>query len=272
MINYLLLTIAVMAVSSASILAILAGAPGTAASFWRFLISSLIMLAIYRTLPARRVMRYSLISGFALALHMSAWIESLFHASVALSTAIVCTHSIFSGIFASLLGERVRLREVLGILVAIAGIYMLSGADYYAEPVGVALAFIGAVAGGVYFVSAKFSAGENFGEYVVSTYITAAIFAGIFAVLRGDALTGYSLETFTYFALLAIIPMSAGHTILNYLIRRMKVVTVTGSVLGEVVGSTILAALILGQKLTVEAYIYLSVILLGIFIAVAKVD
>ncbi len=272
MINYLLLLIAVMAVSSASILAVLASAPGTVASFWRFLISSAIMLAVYRALPTRGVMRYALVSGFALALHMSAWIESLFHASVALSTAIVCTHSIFSGIFASLLGERIRLRELFGILVAIAGIYMLSGADFYAEPIGVALAFAGAVAGGLYFVVAKLSARLDFGEYVVSTYLSATFFAGVFALLKGDALTGYPVETFFYFALLAIVPMSAGHTILNYLIRRMKVVTVTGSVLGEVVGSTILAALVLGQRLTAEAYLYLLVILLGIFIAVTKAD
>lgn len=272
MINYLLLIIAVMAVSSASILAVLASAPGTVASFWRFLISSIIMLSIYRVIPTKRVMRYSLVSGFALALHMSAWIESLFHASVALSTAIVCTHSIFSGIFASFMGEKIRMREVLGIIVAIAGIYMLSGADFYAEPIGIALAFIGAVAGGVYFASAKLSARVDFREYVVSTYLTATVFAGIFALLKGNALTGYPAETFLYLVLLAIIPMSAGHTILNYLIRRMKVVTVTGSVLGEVAGSTILAALILGQRLTAEAYLYLTVILLGIFIAVARGD
>lgn len=271
MINYLLLPVAIMAVSSASIFAVLANAPGVVASFWRFMISSIVMLVIYRKFPSSwKTLKYSSISGFSLALHMSAWIESLFHASVALSTAIVCTHAIFSGIFASLAGERIKLREVAGIVVAIAGIYLLGGADYYAEPVGIALAFVGAIAGGLYFSTAKFSEKVDFREYIVSTYILAALFAGVFSLFQGNTLTDYSARTFAFFILLALIPMSAGHTILNYLIRKMGVVTVTGSVLGEVIGSTVLAALFLGQKLTAEAYIYLSIILLGIFIAIAK--
>ena len=273
MLNYLLLLVAVVAVSSASIFAVLANAPGTVASFWRFAISAAVLFAVYRQPPSGwRTVRYSAISGFSLAVHMSAWIESLFHASVALSTAIVCTHAIFSGIFASIAGERIRPREIAGILTAIAGIYLLGGADYYAEPVGIALAFAGAIAGGLYFSFAKFSREVDFREYIVSTYIFAALFAGLFSLLLGTPVLGYSAETFAFFVLLALIPMSAGHTILNYLIRRMRVVTVTGSVLGEVIGSTILAALVLDQKLTLEAYLYLSLILLGIFMVIAKKD
>ena len=270
MINYALLFIAVSAVSTASIFAILADAPGIAASFWRFAISSLIFLVIYRKYPMNlRVLKYSAIAGFFLALHMASWIESLFHASVALSTAIVSTHAIFSGIFSTFAGERIRAREMIGIGVALSGIYLLSGADFYADVHGIVLAFTGAIAGGIYFSTAKFARDVDFREYITSTYIIAALTALFFSLITGTELIDYSKQTYLFLVLLAIIPMSAGHTILNYLIRRIKTITVTGSVLGEVAGSTVLSIIVLGQVLDPVAYIYLVVILLGIYIAIS---
>ncbi len=271
MIDYILLFIAVSAVSTASIFAVLANAPGIAASFWRFLVASLIFLLFYRKFPRdSKTLKYSAFAGFFLAVHMSSWIESLFHASVALSTAIVCTHSIFSGLFATLAGERIKAREITGMLIAVFGIYLLSGADFYADIHGVALAFTGAIAGGLYFSTAKFARDVDFREYITSTYLFAAIATLLFAIATETPLSGYPEKTYAFFLLLAVIPMSAGHTILNYLIRKIRVVTVTGSVLGEVVGSTILSIIFLEQRLEIVAYIYLILILLGIYIAISK--
>lgn len=271
MLNYLLLLIGVFAVSTAPIFAFLANAPGVTASFWRFIISGVIMAIFYKKIGFRKkVLRYSLVSGLALSIHMASWIQSLFQASIALSTAIVCTHSIFSGIFASLKGEKISLREVFGIFIAIAGIYLMSGADFYAKSEGIMLALIGAVAGGLYFSFAKFSQSVDFREYVVSTYILAGLFSALFSIVLSTDLINYPAETYLYFILLALIPMSVGHTVLNYLIRRMKVVAVTGSVLGEAVGSAILAAILLNQTLSAEAYFYMMLILAGIYLVVSK--
>ena len=271
MIDYILLFIAVSAVSTASIFAVLASAPGIVASFWRFAISSAVFLVLYRKFPVdRKTLRYSVFAGFFLAVHMSSWIESLFHASVALSTAIVTTHSIFSGIFARFAGERLKANEVVGVVVAIAGIYLLSGADFYADIYGIVMAFVGAISGGLYFTTAKFARNVEFREYITSTYLFASITTFAFSIITETPLTGYPQETYIFLALLALIPMSAGHTILNYLIRRMKVITVTGSVLGEVVGSTILSIIILEQKLKPIAYLYLTLILFGIYIAISR--
>ena len=270
MINYVLLLIAVSAVSTASIFAVLANAPGIATGFWRFAISSAIFLILYRKFPGdRKTLKYSAFAGFFLAVHMSSWIESLFHASVALSTAIVTTHSIFSGIFARFAGERLKVNEVVGSVVAIVGIYLLSGADFYVDSYGIVMAFVGAVSGGFYFTTAKFARDVEFKEYITSTYLFASITTFAFSIITNTPLIGYPQETYVFFTLLALIPMSAGHTVLNYLIRRMKVITVTGSVLGEVVGSTILSILILGQRLEPVAYFYLTLILFGIYIVIS---
>ena len=60
--------------------------------------------------------------------------------------------------------------------------------------------------------------------------------------------------------------MMLGHTVLNYILRYMHVVPVTASVIGEVVGSAILAVIFLNQVLTPLAYTFIAIVLLGILI------
>jgi len=62
--------------------------------------------------------------------------------------------------------------------------------------------------------------------------------------------------------------MLVGHTLLIYALRYLKVVPVTASVLGEVVGATLLAYLILSQALQLQAYFYMAIVLFGIVMAV----
>lgn len=49
------------------------------------------------------------------------------------------------------------------------------------------------------------------------------------------------------FLLIASIPMMMGHTVFNYLLGRYRAVTIAASTLGEPVGATLLAMLILGE-------------------------
>ncbi|ADB58276.1 DMT family transporter [Archaeoglobus profundus] len=267
---YILLFIAVLAVSSASILVVLTSAPGVVSAFWRLTFSLPIVLLLYR--PRLRVanIKLPLIAGFALSAHFALWMESLFHASVAVSTAIVCMHSIFSGIFSSLFGEKPKPNHVIGVIIAILGVYLLSGADFRADFIGIAFAFLGAVFGGLYFAIGRLARFEDFSSYIFLTYLFATVFALFICLLTGVDLVGYPLRTWLFFILLAVIPMMLGHTLLNYVLRYMHVVPVTASVIGEVVGSAILAYLILGQALSVVAYLYIVIILLGIAITLFR--
>ncbi len=259
----LMLFVAVAAVSSASLFVVLAAAPGIVAAFWRLAFS---LPILYLSRP--RILRsyLPLLAGFALALHFGLWMESLFHASVAVSTTIVCTHALFSGFFAYLWGEKPKFNHVVGVIVALIGIYFMSGADTSSEPVGILLALLGAIAGGFYFASARRARQMDFASYVFTTYLSAALFCLIFALAGDYNLVGYDAKTWMFFALLAVIPMLVGHTLLNYVLRRMDVIPVTASVIGEAVGAALLAAVFLGQKLSVQSYIYMAVVLCGIAI------
>ncbi|AGK61976.1 putative permease, DMT superfamily [Archaeoglobus sulfaticallidus PM70-1] len=269
--HLLMLITAVLAVSSASIFVVLANAPGMVVAFWRLVISIPLFIILNRSfrLPENRMeVIIPAVSGFALGIHFSSWMESLFYASVAVSTTIVCTHSLFSGIFSSMFGEMPRMNQITGVIVALAGVYLLSGADPSSSIEGIILALIGAVFGGLYFATGRYARDKvDFGTYIVFTYLFAAIVALFIAVLSGSPLTGYSLNTWMFFALLAVIPMLLGHTLLNYLLRHMEVLPVTSSVIGEAMGSAILAYIVLNQTLQVMAWVYILLILAGIAIA-----
>jgi drug/metabolite transporter (DMT)-like permease len=64
--------------------------------------------------------------------------------------------------------------------------------------------------------------------------------------------------------------MSIGHTLLNYILRHMRALSVTTGVLGEAVGASILAYLILNQLLPIQAYFFMFVVLSGIALVLWK--
>ena len=267
-----MLITAITSISFASILIVLANAPGPVTAFWRLTFSILILLAIkpsFNFPKNLKLLMYPLISGIALGIHFASWMESLFHASVAISTTIVCTHAIFSAIFSKCLGESVEPRQIVGILIAICSVYFLSGAEPTTEPIGVVLALVGAIAGGIYFTTGRVVRVKmELREYMLSTYFFAALTTLILTISMKYNLFNYSFQTWTFFVLLAVLPMLVGHTLLNYALRYLKVVPVTASVLGEVVGATLLAYLILSQALQLQAYFYMAIVLFGIVMTV----
>jgi drug/metabolite transporter (DMT)-like permease len=268
-----LLVVAVITISLASIFAVLASAPGSVTAFWRLFFSLIFLLVVNPALniPKRRYFLFPLIAGVSLGVHFSSWIESLFYASVAVSTTIVCTHSLFSGLFSSFFGEKPTKHQIFGAIIALTGVYFLGGADPSSTPYGVLLALIGAIAGGVYFTTGRFVGDKvQLNSYVFLTYSFATITALVITLLKGLDLFGYPPSTWVYFLLLALLPMSIGHTLLNYILRHMRALSVTTGVLGEAVGASILAYLILNQLLPIQAYFFMFVVLSGIALVLWK--
>lgn len=268
-----MLVIAIVSISFASIFIVLANAPGPVTAFWRLVFSILILLAIKPSFKFKpKFLIYPAIAGFALGIHFASWMESLLHTPVAIGTTIVCTHAVFSAIFSKFLKESVEFRQVIGIIIAIYGIYLLSGAENCkncTEFVGIILALIGAIFGGVYFTIGRVVRDKiELKDYMLLTYFFAAITTLVLVISMKLNLFNYKLQTWMFFLLLAIVPMLVGHTLLNYTLRYVKVVPVTASVLGEIVGATLLAYLILNQSLLLRDCIYIAVIVFGIALAV----
>lgn len=281
--EYLLLAVAVLNVSTASILVRLSGVHGFVAATWRLVFSSLITLALVAASRglreelarvSRRDATLMVLSGLMLALHFDLWMTSLQHLSVAASVTIVDSYpAVLALVGYSLFRERYSVVQLAGAGAAVAGIMLLSlhsSRGGIAPPggnpaLGAAASFSGMLAVAAYFsIGKEVRARLSTATYTGVVYASAAFFSTAATFLLGKPLTGFHAETWVYLALLAVLPMIGGHTVINYLLSRLSLLASTAPILGEPVGASILAMVVLGEPLDGATAAYMAVTLAGI--------
>jgi drug/metabolite transporter (DMT)-like permease len=247
----LLLPVGVLAISSASILIRLTPADPLTIAFWRLAFATSIVLAVGAVkgleLPRGRYLTYSLLSGVFLAVHFLSWIPSLFLTTVAAGTTLVNIHPIVMLLLSRSLGERINKATVAGVLVATIGAILITFSP--GGLLGDLLAVVGALSfAGYLAIGRVVRASVGTLGYVAVAYGAAALVSlGVGLALRVN-LVNYDWHTFFMFLLIASIPMMLGHTVFNYLLGRYRAVTIAASTLGEPIGATLLAALVLGES------------------------
>ena len=103
--------------------------------------------------------------------------------------------------------------------------------------------------------------------YVFVVYGMAGFVLFALALASGYALFGYPTMAYLWFFLLALIPQLLGHSSYNYALGFLPAAIVSITLLGEPIGSTILAYIFLGEIPTLLTAIGAVLILTGIFIA-----
>ncbi|HOE35564.1 MAG TPA: EamA family transporter [Anaerolineaceae bacterium] len=88
------------------------------------------------------------------------------------------------------------------------------------------------------------------------------------AIFRGEELSGYTPRVYAIFLAMAIIPQMLGHSILNYALKFLPATMISMALLGEPIGSTILAILFLKEIPSMMEIIGGILILIGILIAI----
>lgn len=257
----LVMLVSVSAVSTASILIRLTAAPPMAIATWRLVLSTLMLLPFFawrgdfaklRAMGGRDLLALAGV-GVALAVHFASWITSLSFTSVASSVIFVHVDSIFVALVSHfVLGERVSRRVALGIGVAFVGAAVIALGDLGVGEenlVGDALSIIGAVALGVYLMAGRrLRQRLDLTTYVTPVYAVSAAVLALGSVAVGAPLVGYDAGVMLMFAAIALVPMIFGHTLYNWVLRWVSASVVSISLLGEPVGASILAFLILGES------------------------
>jgi drug/metabolite transporter (DMT)-like permease len=103
--------------------------------------------------------------------------------------------------------------------------------------------------------------------YSFGVYSTAAVALLLCCLLTGTPLLGFSRETYLALVLLAIIPQLIGHTTFNWTLKFLTPATVAVLILGEPIGATILAYIILGETLSLLKAVGLVVLGVGILLS-----
>jgi len=279
----LAMLISIAAVSTASILIRLSGAPPLTLATYRMVLSTLMLAPFYvrgggmrRLVEMDQGQRLSLAGvGVVLAVHFASWITSLGLTSVASSVIFVHIDPIFVALVSHLvLGERVSRRTALGIAVALAGATMIAWGDAGSgggSLYGDSLALVGGLMLGIYILAGRrLRQSLDLVSYVTPVYATAAAVLLAASLVLGAPLTGYPPTEYLIFLALALVPMIFGHTLYNWALRYVTAPIVSISLLGEPVGASILAYLLLGEQPGGWVAAGGAVTLLGILVSAYK--
>ncbi len=274
---YFLLPIGIIAISTASIFIKLCEAPALVIAAYRLTLASLILLpfAGYKKVWKgwnRSEWRWFVLSGVFLALHFAFWIASLKFTSVASSVVLVSTNPLFVGIGAWLFfQEPLRANLICGIVLSVFGSGLISFGDVALSKealMGDGLAILGALtASGYLLIGRKMRKGQELLSYVFPVYSAAAFVLILLSLAFQKPFFGYSSSTYLFLFLLALIPQLIGHTTFNWALKYLPASMVAIAILGEPVGSTILAFFILGETLTPLKIIGGILIFMGILTA-----
>ncbi len=275
-----IVAMAIVVVSFAAILIRLCTVPTALIAAYRLGFSSLIILPLFiwkgRGSGVRlRQVGLCSVAGVFLALHFLLWIESLKLTTVADSVVLVTTSPVFAAVFAwAVLRERIGRKTLVAIVMCIGGSLIIGkgGVDLGSEHLrGNILAILGAAAFGAQFVVAR-SLRQTMGflEYVFITYTAAACILVAFALFRGHGFTGFEPVNYLWLLLLALGPQVFGHSALNWALKYLPAPKVAISILGEPIGSAILAWVFFSEVPGYGLLLGGALILYGVYLALTE--
>lgn len=279
--------VGILAVSTASIFIRFAQeqAPSLVIAAFRLTIATLVLvpvvLARHRRELARlssREIRLGLFSGVILALHFATWISSLEYTTVAGAVVLVSTIPLWVAIVSPLLlRERAGPGAWIGMIIAMAGGMVVALGQSAAvvsgkNPLwGNFLALCGAwAAAGYLLIGRKLRATLSLVPYIFIVYGAAALVLLSFVGVARLPLFGYPAQTYGWMIALALVPQLLGHSTFNWALGHLPASFVSITLLGEPIGSTILAIFLLQEIPSGMELIGEATILVGIAVAAGQ--
>jgi drug/metabolite transporter (DMT)-like permease len=293
---YLIVPIGILAVSTASIFIRFAQAYTSSITIaaFRLGLAALILLPFTIIKHSRELrslkpadLKFALLAGLILAIHFASWITSLEFTSVASSVVLVSTTPLWVSLMAPIfLREKTPRIAFLGMGIALLGGVIIAGTDVCilqsgrlqcqlvpgssaAETLlGDLLALIGAIAAASYLMIGRHLRRKmSLTPYVFLVYSAAAIFLVITMLVVEGIPPRFPGQVYLWLILLAVVPQLLGHSIFNWSLKYLPTGYVAVNLLGEPVGSIILAYIFLYEVPPAVKLIGAILILAGIALA-----
>jgi drug/metabolite transporter (DMT)-like permease len=144
------------------------------------------------------------------------------------------------------IGDFIRGSAFLGDLLALAGAWM---------------------AAGYLLIGRRLRGGIALIPYIFVVYGVAAAVLIILMIVSGQSPVGYPIQTYVWLILLALVPQLMGHSSFNWALGFLSAAFVSITLLGEPIGSAVLAYILLDETPTFLKIIGAILILAGIYIA-----
>ena len=276
------LTLGILGVSTGAIFARLADAPALVTAAYRLGLASLILvpLATWRVRDELRSLsfqeyRLAMLSGFFLALHFATWISSLDYTAIANSVVLVNTIPLWVGILTPLISkDRLTKATIVSIILSVIGGGIIGLGDFATGSqalLGDLLAVAGAICAAVYLlIGRNLRPRLSLLSYVAICYGSAAAFLWLAVLLLQLPVSGYSPGTVAAFWGMALVSQIIGHSSYNWALKWFSSSLVAVALLGEPIGSTIMAYLIFDEGLTWSKFIGGMFILSAIYMAASS--
>jgi drug/metabolite transporter (DMT)-like permease len=263
-------------------------APGETVAVWRTVFGALLLVPAAATKARQEIQEMSgrewaLIvgSGLFLGLHFVTWINALYFTSVASASALVALSPLFLAILGFVLfGERLTGRELLSLLLAIAGVAALGWidrsptAEAAVQPMlgnGLALSAAGFLS--VYLLIGRYvRQRRSWLAYVAPVYVVTALTTVVVAIVQGSPLLGWGWEIYALCLGMALVPHVLGHGSLNWSLKYLSATTAGLASLGVPVVASLWGALAFAEVPSVSALGAMILILtaLGLFVSTRR--
>jgi len=237
----------------------------------------------------RKELLLGLLSGIFLAVHFATWITSLEYTTITNSVVLVSTSPLWVALIAPIfLKEKLTKTVIIGMLLTLFGGTLIAFSDNCAWDGGfrcaplsgfgqaeasygnfLALAGAWAIAGYL-LIGRRLRAKMSLIPYIFLVYGMAAMVMLVILIVSGQSLLGYSPTTYLWLLLIAVFPQLIGHSTYNWALRYLPVALVAVTTLGEPIGSSILAFVILKEIPTSLQIIGGVLILAGIYVTSKK--
>lgn len=273
---YAAVILAVVSISTSAIFVKLSSADAGVIAFYRMLFTVLIMAPLFFPKYSRELKWiskkdwfYSTIAGIFLAFHFILWFESLNYTSVASSTVLVTLQPLFAffGTFI-FFKEKFSSKAIASAIVAVIGSIIISWGDFQISGsalFGDMLALAAcALITGYLLIGQTIRRRLSLMTYTFIVYLFSTMVLLIYVLITQEPLYPYPSSEWLYFLLLAILPNLLGHTVFNWALKWISTSVISMAILFEPVGATVLAYMIIGEKVFMTQIIGGLIIILSV--------
>lgn len=265
--------------ASGPIIAAFPGVPVLSMAFWRNGAAAAVLSVpalrknsrVYLAMTKREWV-FTGIAGLALALHFVCFMYSMRLTSVAAGTALVCIQGVWIAVFQVMRGVQYRTKVFIGMAVSLGGAILITGFDMGLSSealLGDVLALAGGVLAAVYTLAGSVARRTMAtATYASSCYAITALALLLLCIATGMPIWGFDAHGWLGIILLTLCAQIFGHTAMNHLLNVLGPLTVSTLILLEIPGAALLAALFLGQVVSMATYAGLLVILVGLALVI----
>jgi len=277
----IILSLSIVSVSFAAIFIVTAESPPLTIAFYRLLFTVAFIILFFLIKKGYwheliRLTRSQILVmtgiGVLLSAHFALWITSLTKTSVASSVILVTAHPfIVAPLAYYFFHEKFRTVNILGILLSVCGVGILVFGNYNLSSMtleGNVLALLGGITAGGYILGGrKMRTSVSTPCYALVVYSVACVILFFLCLAFNAPLHASRIQDYAIFFLLAVVSGLLGHTLYNWSLKYIPASIASVALLGEPLGSSLLAMIVPWIKQTPTLYTLWGgiVIFLGIY-------